>query len=75
MCCAIVLFVARGARAISSVDSPIGTKYIRTDFTVDDGLPDNTVDAVTQTDNGLLWEVLRGAAHNQHNDQLDDHSS
>jgi ligand-binding sensor domain-containing protein/signal transduction histidine kinase len=55
MCCAIVLFVARGAWAISSVDLPIGTKYIRTDFTVDDGLLDNTVDAVTQTDNGLLW--------------------
>jgi ligand-binding sensor domain-containing protein/signal transduction histidine kinase len=55
MCCAIVLFVACGAWAISPVDSPIDTKYIRTDFTVDDGLPDNTVNAVTQTDNGLLW--------------------
>jgi ligand-binding sensor domain-containing protein/signal transduction histidine kinase len=55
MCCAIVLFVARGAWAIPPVDSPIGSKYIRSDFTVDDGLPDNTVNAVTQTDNGLLW--------------------
>jgi ligand-binding sensor domain-containing protein/signal transduction histidine kinase len=55
MCCAIVLFVAHGAWAISPVDSPIGTKYMRTDFTVDDGLPDNTINAITQTDNGLLW--------------------
>jgi ligand-binding sensor domain-containing protein len=55
MCCAIVLFVARGAWAISPVDSPVGTNYIRTDFTVDDGLPDNTINAITQTDNGLLW--------------------
>ncbi|MGC1783529.1 MAG: two-component regulator propeller domain-containing protein [Acidobacteriaceae bacterium] len=55
MCCAIVLLVARGAWAISPADSPIGTKYIRTDFTVDDGLPDNTINAITQTENGLLW--------------------
>jgi ligand-binding sensor domain-containing protein len=34
---------------------PVDPQYIRTDFTVDDGLPDNTVNAVTQTDNGLLW--------------------
>src|SRR5580698_2334312 len=55
MCCAVVFFVALGAWAISPVDSPIGTKYIRTDFTVDDGLPDNTINAITQTNNGLLW--------------------
>jgi ligand-binding sensor domain-containing protein/signal transduction histidine kinase len=29
--------------------------YVRTDFTVDDGLPDNVVSAITQTENGLLW--------------------
>jgi signal transduction histidine kinase/ligand-binding sensor domain-containing protein len=28
---------------------------VRTDFTVDDGLPDNVVNAITQTQNGLLW--------------------
>jgi signal transduction histidine kinase/ligand-binding sensor domain-containing protein len=28
---------------------------MRTDFTVDDGLPDNVVNAITQTQNGLLW--------------------
>lgn|GEM_PF-868344 len=29
--------------------------YIRTDFTVEDGLPDNVVNAIIQTENGLLW--------------------
>ena len=55
MCYAIVLLVAHGAWAISPVASSIGNKYIRTDFSVDDGLPSNTVNAVTETDNGLLW--------------------
>lgn len=30
-------------------------QYIRTDFTVDDQLPDNTVNTITETENGLLW--------------------
>src|ERR1700722_12111291 len=29
--------------------------FVRTDFTVDDGLPDNVVNCVAQTANGLLW--------------------
>src|SRR6266478_1131566 len=29
--------------------------YIRTNFTVEDGLPDNIVNAIIQTGNGLLW--------------------
>jgi signal transduction histidine kinase/ligand-binding sensor domain-containing protein len=29
--------------------------YIRTNFTVEDGLPDNIVNAIAQTGNGLLW--------------------
>ena len=29
--------------------------YIRTDFTVENGLPDNVVDAIVETENGLLW--------------------
>ena len=29
--------------------------YIRTNFTVEDGLPDNIVNAIVQTGNGLLW--------------------
>ncbi|QNI33450.1 hypothetical protein H7849_05740 [Alloacidobacterium dinghuense] len=44
-----------GALGASAADSSTSTQYIRTDFTVDDGLPDNTVNAITQTANGLLW--------------------
>ena len=29
--------------------------YLRTDFTVEEGLPDNEVNAITQTRNGFLW--------------------
>jgi signal transduction histidine kinase/ligand-binding sensor domain-containing protein len=29
--------------------------YIRTDFTVENGLPDNVVNVIVQTENGLLW--------------------
>jgi ligand-binding sensor domain-containing protein len=29
--------------------------YIRTDFNVEDGLPDDVVDAIVQTANGFLW--------------------
>jgi ligand-binding sensor domain-containing protein/signal transduction histidine kinase len=29
--------------------------YVRTDFTIEQGLPDNTVNALLQTENGLLW--------------------
>ncbi|MGA7524166.1 MAG: two-component regulator propeller domain-containing protein [Acidobacteriaceae bacterium] len=34
---------------------PLADDYIRTDFTVEDGLPDNVVNAIVQTRNGLLW--------------------
>jgi signal transduction histidine kinase/ligand-binding sensor domain-containing protein len=43
------------AWATWAVDSSTASQYIRTDFTVDDGLPDNTVNAITETANGLLW--------------------
>jgi len=29
--------------------------YIRTDFTVEDGLPDNVVHTIVETENGVLW--------------------
>jgi|HubBroStandDraft_6_1064221.scaffolds.fasta_scaffold44491_1 signal transduction histidine kinase/ligand-binding sensor domain-containing protein len=29
--------------------------YIRTDFTVENGLPNNVVNAIVETENGLLW--------------------
>jgi len=36
-------------------DSGTAPQYIRNDFTVDDQLPDNTVNTITETENGLLW--------------------
>jgi signal transduction histidine kinase/ligand-binding sensor domain-containing protein len=33
---------------------PAGS-YLRSDFTVEDGLPDNRVNTITQTPNGFLW--------------------
>ena len=35
--------------------SDLQSKYTRTTFTIEDGLPDNTVDTILQTQNGLLW--------------------
>ena len=34
---------------------PQAGSYLRTDFTVEQGLPDNEVNAITQTANGFLW--------------------
>jgi signal transduction histidine kinase/ligand-binding sensor domain-containing protein len=34
---------------------PLADQFVRTDFTVDDGLPDNVVNCIAQTSNGLLW--------------------
>jgi len=33
----------------------LADEYIRTDFTVEDGLPDNVVNVIVQISNGLLW--------------------
>jgi ligand-binding sensor domain-containing protein len=43
------------ARAVSPGFSTTDANYIRTDFTSDDGLPDNVINAIAQTQNGLLW--------------------
>jgi signal transduction histidine kinase/ligand-binding sensor domain-containing protein len=34
---------------------PQSSSYLRTDFTVEQGLPDDEVNAITQTPNGFLW--------------------
>jgi ligand-binding sensor domain-containing protein/signal transduction histidine kinase len=52
---AVLCLFASCVWASSAHDASIASKYVRTDFTVDDGLPDGTVNAITQTDNGLLW--------------------
>ena len=41
--------------ALAQNPSRMADGYIRTDFTVEDGLPDNVVNAVVQSENGLLW--------------------
>jgi ligand-binding sensor domain-containing protein/signal transduction histidine kinase len=43
------------ANAFAGDLTSIESEYVRTDFTIEDGLPDNTVNAIIQTDNGLLW--------------------
>jgi ligand-binding sensor domain-containing protein/two-component sensor histidine kinase len=50
----LFFFVALGsARASNSVDSTDG--YLRTVYTSENGLPDNRVNAIVQTENGFLW--------------------
>ncbi len=34
---------------------PRASSYLRTDFTVEQGLPDDEVNAIAQTPNGFLW--------------------
>src|SRR5258708_20990691 len=52
-CLLCVMTLAGSVVAMGS--SPIADDYIRTNFTVEDGLPDNVVNAIVQTGNGLLW--------------------
>jgi ligand-binding sensor domain-containing protein/signal transduction histidine kinase len=41
--------------ALAQPSNSLAGKYIRTDYTVEDGLPDNVVNAILRADNGLLW--------------------
>jgi ligand-binding sensor domain-containing protein len=34
---------------------PLASDYLRTDFSVEQGLPDDEVNAIAQTPNGFLW--------------------
>jgi len=52
----LVIFAMMLAGAARAQDSSrLVDDYIRTDFTVEHGLPDNVVNAIVQTENGLLW--------------------
>jgi ligand-binding sensor domain-containing protein/signal transduction histidine kinase len=42
-------------RAFAEQPSSLAGQYIRTDFTVEDGLPDDVVNAIFRAENGLLW--------------------
>ena len=51
-----VLFLHRSPGLVwLSTPSRPPADYIRTDFTVEDGLPSNVVNAIVQTRNGFLW--------------------
>lgn len=51
----LLCLLSSSVAAIWADDSSIASQYIRTDFTIDDGLPDSVVNTVIQTENGLLW--------------------
>src|SRR5579862_4648003 len=51
--------VIPGAFALNS--DPLGPSgYVRTTFTIEDGLPDSVVNAVVQSQNGYLWVGTQG---------------
>src|ERR1700676_899453 len=52
--CLVCVFTLAGS-VLSPGFSRTTDDYIRTNFTVEDGLPDNIVNAIIQTGNGLLW--------------------
>jgi signal transduction histidine kinase/ligand-binding sensor domain-containing protein len=52
-CLIFLILLASPALAVGS--SQLADDYVRTDFTVEDGLPDSVVNAIVQTANGLLW--------------------
>jgi signal transduction histidine kinase/ligand-binding sensor domain-containing protein len=52
--CLVCVFTLAGS-VLSLGSSRTTDDYIRTNFTVEDGLPDNIVNAIIQTGNGLLW--------------------
>ena len=51
--CALFAAIAMSALALDL--KSLTSDYIRTDFTVEDGLPSNVVNAIVQTRNGFLW--------------------
>lgn len=54
---ALLLLLAQSVWAVSSPQAlRAASQYLRTDFTVDDQLPYNTVNTITERENGLLWE-------------------
>jgi signal transduction histidine kinase/ligand-binding sensor domain-containing protein len=52
---AIIFFLALCARAHASDSSDTKDGYVRKNFTVEDGLLSNSIDAIVQTRDGFLW--------------------
>ena len=59
--CCVAAFAALipSAFALNPVQFP-PSGYVRKDFTVEDGLPDNNVNAIIQSRNGYLWVGTQG---------------
>ena len=55
MTLAAILMASAICFAEASIQRSLDPDYIRTDFTVEDGLPDNVINATVETENGLLW--------------------
>jgi ligand-binding sensor domain-containing protein len=53
--CSLLLLAALAPSALALDSKQPATSYIRTTFTVDDGLPDNVVNAILQSRDGFLW--------------------
>jgi PAS domain S-box-containing protein len=53
--CCLIFIIALFCPSMAMASHRLADDYIRTDFTVEDGLPDNVVNAIVQTANGLLW--------------------
>src|ERR1700722_18813375 len=51
----ILLALTGSTRAFAEQASSLADQYIRTEFTVEDGLPDAVVNALLRAENGLLW--------------------
>jgi signal transduction histidine kinase/ligand-binding sensor domain-containing protein len=54
LACIPVLAAATGSAQITP-SAQLASQYVRTDFSIENGLPDNVVDAIVQTANGELW--------------------
>jgi ligand-binding sensor domain-containing protein len=47
-----LIFSRSGAFA---ADPSMVSQYLRSEFTVDDGLPESTINSIIETEDGLLW--------------------
>src|ERR1700748_1269477 len=50
-----LLIVCLGFGGRARALDPQASSYLRADFTVEEGLPDNEVNAIAQSRNGFLW--------------------
>ena len=53
--CSLLVLAVLAPSALALDSTQPTTSYIRTTFTVDDGLPDNVVNAILQSRDGFLW--------------------